>query len=283
MFIVDCQVHIWAANTPERPWRGSGQKAPGGRTEPFTKEDALREMDAAGVHRAILVPPSMEGDRNDLALDAAKLHPDRFAVMGRVALDQPEDEALLPGWRKQPGMMGLRLTFKREWAKPFIFEGKADWFWAASERIGLPLMIQVSDDTLPGLKMIMERHPRLKFAIDHLGLVPGKKDEAAVALLPEILKLAKLPNVSVKVSALPTASSEPYPYRNLHKYIRQTYDAYGPERMFWGGDLTRLKCPYRQAITMFTEEMPWLTEKDKELIMGRALCEWLDWPLPAGA
>jgi len=28
---------------------------------------------------------------------------------------------------------------------------------------------------------------------------------------------------------------------------------------------------------MFTEELPWLSAKDKELIMGRALCGWLDW------
>lgn len=25
----------------------------------------------------------------------------------------------------------------------------------------------------------------------------------------------------------------------------------------------------------------WLTPRDKELIMGRALCAWLDWKLPA--
>jgi hypothetical protein len=31
---------------------------------------------------------------------------------------------------------------------------------------------------------------------------------------------------------------------------------------------------------MFTEELPWLSESDKELIMGRALCNWIDWRLP---
>lgn len=36
-----------------------------------------------------------------------------------------------------------------------------------------------------------------------------------------------------------------------------------------------------ECVTMFTPELPWLSERDKELIMGRALCTWLDWPLPA--
>ena len=32
----------------------------------------------------MIVPPSWEGERNDLALAAASAHPDRFAVMGRL-------------------------------------------------------------------------------------------------------------------------------------------------------------------------------------------------------
>jgi hypothetical protein len=30
---------------------------------------------------------------------------------------------------------------------------------------------------------------------------------------------------------------------------------------------------------MFTEEMPWLAREQLELIMGRALCDWLKWPV----
>ena len=63
----------------------------------------------------------------------------------------------------------------------------------------------------------------------------------------------------------------------LHPYLRQVYDAFCPRRMFWGSDLTRLSCPYRQVVTMFTEEISWLTSEDKEWIMGRALCAWSGW------
>jgi L-fuconolactonase len=50
--------------------------------------------------------------------------------------------------------------------------------------------------------------------------------------------------------------------------------------MLWGTDLTRLPCPYREAVTLFTEALPWLTAEDKEWIMGRAACEWLGWAVP---
>lgn len=278
MFIVDSQVHIWAANTPERPWLPGAQEPH--RPIPFSKDDLLREMDAAGVDRVIIVPPSMEGDRNDLALEAANLHPERFAVMGRIAADKPENKIMFSALKKQPGMKGLRLTISRPWHRPLITEGKASCLWSEAERADVPLMVAVMADLLPDISNIAEQHRGLNLAIDHLALVRDKKDEAAFVNLPQVLALAKWPNISVKVSALPCYSSENYPYRGIHRYIRQVYDAFGPERMFWRTDLTRLPCTYRQAITLFTEELPWLTTKDQEWIMGRALCRWLGWRLP---
>jgi hypothetical protein len=28
--------------------------------------------------------------------------------------------------------------------------------------------------------------------------------------------------------------------------------------MFWGTDITRMPCSWRQCVTLFTEELPWL-------------------------
>jgi predicted TIM-barrel fold metal-dependent hydrolase len=127
---------------------------------------------------------------------------------------------------------------------------------------------------------VAQQHPRLKLLIDHLGRAGAVKDEVAFANLPDLLALAKHPNVAVKATGAPSYSSESYPYRNIHTYLRQIYDAFGPRRMFWGTDITRMPCTWRQCVTLFTEELPWLSEPDKELIMGRALCDWLDWKRP---
>ena len=115
--------------------------------------------------------------------------------------------------------------------------------------------------------------------IDHLALARHGKDEAAFAELPHLLALAKRPNVAAKASALPRYSSEAYPYPKLHPYLRQVFDAFGPQRMFWGTDITRMPCSWRQCVTMFTEELPWLEGRDLELVMGRAVCDWIGWKL----
>ena len=279
MLIVDSQVHIWGADTPDRPWP-PGRAHQAQKPYPVTKDMLLQGMDEAGVSRVVIVPPSWEGDRNDLALEAARLHPDRFAVMGRLAIERPESRPLVADWKRQPGMLGLRFTFHTEVQKPWLTDGTADWLWTAAEKAGLPVMIYVPG-SLPLVDGIAARHPGLRLVIDHLALVIGQKDDAAFADLPHLLALAKRPNVAVKASALPCCSTEPYPYRRLHPYIRQVCDAFGPQRVFWGTDWTRLPCTWRQAITLFTEELPWLSAADKDWIMGRAVCEWLGWPLPS--
>jgi hypothetical protein len=57
-------------------------------------------------------------------------------------------------------------------------------------------------------------------------------------------------------------------------------DAFGPRRCFWGTDITRMPCSYRQCVTMFTEELAWLKGRDLELVMGHAICAWLGWQRP---
>ena len=271
MFIVDAQVHVWAAATPERPWP-AGRTVPH-RTRPFSKDDLLEEMDAAGVARVVIVPPSWEGDRNDLALDAARLHPDRFAVMGRP----PTQPCGLGDWREQNGMLGLRVTSNTAEARAW-FDDPAGWVWTEAAKAGLPVMIS-PPGLLPQVDRIAQHHPELRLVIDHLALLRAK-DNAAFDDLPYLLRLARLPNVAVKASALPAYSSHDYPYYNLHPYLRRVFDNFGQRRMFWGTDLTRLPCSYRQAITLFTEELPWLSAADQEWVMGRGVCEWLGWPLP---
>jgi hypothetical protein len=43
--------------------------------------------------------------------------------------------------------------------------------------------------------------------------------------------------------------------------------------------LSRSSCTYRQAVTMFTEEMDFLSKEDLEFVMGRGLAECLPWPV----
>ncbi len=270
MKIVDAQVHIWSSGLPSKPHR---------QVTKVTAEEMLAEMDEAGVDAALIHPPaSWDPDSNALAIDAARRYPDRFAVLGQFPLDKPESRALINGWRNQPGMMGLRYPLIHPDQQTWHKDGTMDWLWAAAEREGLPVAT-MAGRFLPEFKAIAEKHPGLKLIIDHYGLVRTAQDATAFANLELLLSLAKLPNVAVKATGAPAYSTEPYPFRNLHDGLHRIFDAYGPHRFFWGTDITRMPCTYRQCVTMFTEELPWLKGGDLELVMGRAVCEWIGWKL----
>lgn len=270
MITVDAQVHIWGSGPPTNPSHRQ--------VNAFTVDELLREMDAAGVDAALLHPPGWDPNANALSVEAARSHPDRLAVLGNFPIDKPESRQLIDTWKRQPGMLGLRFALLQPHQRTWWTDGTMDWLWPAAERAQIPIAL-LAADFLPVVAKVAERHPDLKLAIDHLGRAGRVQDEPAFANIGELLALAKYPNIAVKATGAPSYSSEQYPYGNIQPYLRQIYDAFGPARMFWGTDITRMPCSWRQCVTLFTEELPWLSDLDKELIMGRAVCDWSGWQL----
>ncbi len=270
MLIVDAQVHIWTAG------QASAHHSRG-RPDPFTPDDLLVEMKAAGVDCAVLAPPHWDPGGDAAALAAALAHPDRFAITSAIDWQAPPDSEAVRRFRDQPGMRGLRLSFNTPEKHAQLTDGAADWIWAAAEAVDLPVMLLIPGG-VPLVGDLARRFPGLRLCVDHLGIPRGAKDAAAFEHLPHLLDLAKHANVSVKAGGLPTYSTiDAFPYPSLHDRLRAIYDAFGPERIFWATDLTRMDCSYREVVAMFTEGLPWLSQRDKQLIMGEAVCRWLDW------
>jgi predicted TIM-barrel fold metal-dependent hydrolase len=276
--IVDGQVHLWKANSPDWPWDpGVTPQLP----EPFTIERLVPMMDQAGVDRVVIVPPAVN-DRNDYALEAARRYPNRFGIMGRIRLQDPNSAVLLPTWKQQPGMLGVRLTFNTPQTLAWLSDGTADWFWPAAEKAGLAVMF-LAVGAVRRFARIAERHPQLTLIIDHMGLNSSSRGnritEVTSAAIDQAVALAKHPNVSIKLSGALGNSLEPYPFRDMAVYVQRLFDAYGPQRCHWATDITNSfsRASYRQRVTHFTEELSFLSDSDKDWVMGRAILARLKW------
>lgn len=270
MKIVDAQVHIWRQTVT--PPSGKHRKV-----SMVSAEQMLKEMDEAGVDAALIHPPiSWDPSSQDMALAAATKYPDRFAVMGQFDPKNPANRGLIKDWRKQPGMVGLRWALLQPEEQKLLHEGALDWIWPEAEKAGLAIGM-MGGIFLEEFRGIAERYPALKLIMDHCGLNRHGQDAEAFIHLDEMLQLAKLPNVAVKMTGAPHYSTEPYPFTNIQDGLHRIFDAYGPDRCFWGTDITRMPCSYRQCVTFFTEELPWLKGQDLEKVMGRALCKWVGW------
>ncbi len=281
--IVDSHVHIWAPHCAARPWPNPMAAKPhtaypGVSDWGMTKQMLIAAMDGAGVDRAILIPPSWEGHYNDLALDAVQSHPDRFAIMGRVFLEQPMNDEQFILWRQQQGMLGVRCIFHSQRYQQLLRDGAFDWLWPMAERHHVPVTLM-----LPGLEnasgiiqKLLAKHPALKLSLDHLNIQRSDADHVAQQI-EQWCALAKYKNFAVKTSAVPSWSQTAYPFRDTQDQLKRVFDAFGPQRMFWGSDFSRLNATYRSAADQFIETIDWLKGSDLEWVMGRGICEWLDW------
>ena len=160
-------------------------------------------------------------------------YPDRFAIMGWFYLDDPNGRDLVAHWKERPGMLGLRFYTNERHPQSWFTDGTLDWLWPAAERARVPVALGAAM-FLPTVGQIAERHPGLKLIVDHMGVPRASKGEAAYRFQPELLALAKYPNVAVKATGqagyaedaipVPQPASAPAP---LLRRVRPRADVLG--------------------------------------------------------
>lgn len=262
--ITDSVLHVWMV--PLNP-------AFHERTKPMGADQLLDEMRAAGVERAVLVPP--REFENDYALAEAEQHSGRFRVMPVI---DPRREDLAPTVRRLAGLplvVGFRVVMHTPELVAAFDAGAFDRFWVEAEAVGVPVAVFPAG-AASRVRLVAERHPGLRLVVDHLGLPLRVTGARVMSDLAPVLALAALPNVAVKASGLPTHSEQPFPFADVAPALNALLAAFGPHRVFWGSDLTRLACPYREAVEMMPVVLP--DAGVRELVMGAAFSRWIGWP-----
>jgi L-fuconolactonase len=180
-------------------------------------------------------------------------------------------------WLHDNRLLGVRISFNNPALRASLTSGLADWLWRSAEAAQAPLMI-LAPQLSSLIGMIARQHPSLRIVVDHMAIPRGMKAPDAFQHLPELTALAQYDNVAVKMGGVPNyAKGERYPYPQLLGYIRQVIDAYGPSRCFWASDLSRLHGSYSECVSLFREELSWLTTDERAAVMGGGIGDWLNW------
>ena len=263
--IYDAHLHIWNAEGPGTPWRqGWGRHAHGPK---FSVEDAFDAMRSAGVARAALVPAAWDLTGNELVLSAAARFPDRFTAFVTPELREPVGADALRAWRER-GAAGLRVMFPPAMRSSWLEDGTADWFWPAAARAGMPVMVWAPGQT-QAVADVARRNPELRVLIDHLNLGMEPFSPVALAEVELVCALAGMPNVAVKASALPCDISD------TTALLRTVVAAYGADRVFWGSDIGRLSCTYRDAIAIVADGDWTADARDRSRVLGDGFESWV--------
>ena len=181
-------------------------------------------------------------------------------------------------WTGRPGVVGARIMLG---AEPFEADHPGiNRILDAAAGAGVPVNMMCSTK-LPLFGELARRHPNTQLIIDHLGIVqppaPPVPDEP-FADLPNVLALAELDNVAIKISGAGTLSHQSFPYPDIWEPLRQIFDAYGLERCLWGTDWTRATnlLTFEQGVEAFrvTDQ---LSDAERTVLMGGALSRIYNW------
>jgi predicted TIM-barrel fold metal-dependent hydrolase len=292
MEVVDTQVHTWELE-PTLPWNPidyGGDIKPGGNTLMGVPYDrVLHALDAVGVDAAILYTtqsyrqPRPDGSweyLNDYSEEAIAAHPGRFAAITHVDQRAPDIDEIVAAVRQRPATLAIRVLLVDN-DVPELAAGGYDGLFAAAARHSTPVFMYISGH-IPEAGRVARNHPELLLIIDHLGLKQGPlrpPDDPPFRTLPQLLELAALPNVAVKLSGLPTLARTPFPFPDLWPPIHQVIGAFGVDRVMWASDYTRCL-----PIATYAEDLHFLLHSDqlspaeKEAVLGATARRLLRWP-----
>lgn len=226
--MIDTHVHLWQVRengctwpTPDLPqiYRD------------FTLEDLRALTGTAGVERVIVVQ-SQEAAADTTWLLSLAGDPLIAGVVGWTDFLDPDAATAIGKLASNGRLRGLR---------PMVQDREADWYdapeldpaFAAMSTLELVLDALVRPRHLAALLRLAMRHPDLTIVIDH-GAKPAPRDLATWS--EQMTLLARLPNVSCKLSGLLTELPPGAPATGVTPIFDHLWKAFGAERLMWGSD-----------------------------------------------
>ena len=275
MPVIDSQVHAYEANTPQRPWHNVPNWPPH-----VTGDEMVAAMDKVGVDGAIFISAhSLYQYDASYAVEVARKHPNRLAIVKPVNPDDPAAADVIADWKKTPGTVGIRVMMRKDSGRDPKHPG-IDRILREAVRHDFPVNLSCAGN-LDGATVVVDRHPDTRFIIDHLGLMQPRTPPAPPqpwAELPKLLALARRKNAVVKVSGACTLAREPYPFPDIWDPLARVFDAWGFDRCLWGTDWTRAFAVvnFEQAVEPFRQTVR-LSNSERAMLMGGACAKAYGW------
>jgi L-fuconolactonase len=262
--LYDTHVHVWTLDPQTYPWHPILPQAQVP-AYPFTAEHLIAHMDSAGVERALLVQPSTYGWDNRYMVDVLTKYSERFRGVALTDPADPNPAERFAELASTPGIRGLRFHLLQD-GQEQVFRTAADRITAAALDAQLIVTFQASPGHLAPVAAVAKAAPRLPIVVDHLGLIEwtGPRSRG----LAELLELAGLPNVYLKLSGLEELSGESYPFESGAPLARLLARRFGPARLMWGSNFphARTAGSYADLTGVVDACLAGLSESERDVV-----------------
>jgi predicted TIM-barrel fold metal-dependent hydrolase len=221
-------------------------------------------MDGAGVDFAVVVHPEPYQDDHRYLEHCLQVGGKRLKGTCLVFADQPASMAMLPDLVKRLGVRTARIhAYSPDRLPPF---GKPALraLWKSAGDLGLMVQLHFEPRYAEGFEPLIREFPDTTVIIDHLGRpFQGTPEEHA-----RVVAWSRLKNTVMKLSAIPAQSE--YPHRDIGPVVRQLADAYGPDRLIYGGGFNATATPesYRATRERTRSYIAHLSPADQAKVLG---------------
>jgi predicted TIM-barrel fold metal-dependent hydrolase len=238
--IVEWNAHMFSSDRRRYPWHPRATYIPDAAQlsgDPLAAY--LERMRNQGIDRAVLVQPEPHGDDHRLLLDCLARAAGRLRG---ASLFYPNDPGaprkLAELVAREPRIVAVRFHAHR--GKESYLGSFADTgvraLWRAAAGLGLIVELHIGPNYAAQAADAIAAYPGVPVLIDHL----AEPQMGSAVEYAEVLGLARFGNVFMKLSELSHISSDAPPHLDVRRFTRLVADAFGPERLVWGGGTPRL-------------------------------------------
>ena len=262
--IIDTHIHCFAgADNPRFPFH---ERAPYRPVAAATPQHLLMCMDGAGVDSGIIVHPEPYQDDHRYLEYCLGFGDGRLKGTCLFFADQPGSLSRMSELvRKLPGrIVAARVHAYAPGRLPPFGKPELRALWKTATDLGLAMQIHFEPRYASGFEPLIREFRETTVIIDHLGRpYHGTPEE-----YDRILAWSRFPNTVMKVAAIP--AQENYPHRNITPVIRQLTNAYGAERMIYGGGFDAGATPesYLLHRENIKKHLAHISEREVQMILG---------------
>jgi predicted TIM-barrel fold metal-dependent hydrolase len=238
--IVEWNAHMFSQDQDRYPFHPHATYIPDPSRLAADPLAAYRErLRQEGIDRAVLVQPEPYGDDHRLVLDCLEREPTRLRATCLFFPTDPEAPRKLAALRRrEPRIVAVRLHAHR--GKEQYLAGFADpgvrALWRQAAELGLIVELHIGPNYAAQVADAVRAYPDVTVLVDHLA-EPATGDAAEY---DAVLALARFARVYMKLSGLNHFASAAPLYLDARPLTRRVVDAFGPDRLVWGGGTPRI-------------------------------------------
>lgn len=278
--LVDTHLHLFSGDTKTFPFHKNATYAP----PPAPLEAYVAFANQTDIAHAVIVHPEPYQDDHSYLEYCFAHEPSKNFFKGTCLFDafRPDTPAriaaLTKRWPDRIRALRIHCTQIEALSSGAIHDRPLDSTqmlstWRAAAELGLMIQMHFIPAYAEQIGRLAAKVPTATVILDHL----GRSGLASKADWRQVVALSKHRNTIMKFSGVNYSSKESWPHRDAMPRVRQLFDAFGSDRIVWGG--LGMNIPeFQKANLLFDEFFAFTSEANRKKIRGRNALSIFGWP-----